>query len=106
MNAHFRGVGSKYIVELLDEGMRSVLRNYIIEQDCILSFPYLKEGRYCMRITSDANRNSIVDTGNLLEHRQPEMVKFADFAGDKFLMVPPSAELDQTIDLKILFGNE
>lgn len=106
LNAHFRGVGSKYIVELLDEGMRSVLRNYIIERDCTLSFPYLKEGRYCMRITSDANRNSIVDTGNLLEHRQPEMVKFADFAGDKFLAVPPSAELDQTIDLKILFGNE
>ncbi len=106
LNAIFTGVDGKYIVELLDEKMSKTLRSFVVNSDRILVFPYLKEGRYCLRITSDINENSVVDTGSLLEHRQPEMVKFALFSGEKFLNIPKSADLDQEIDIKALFGNE
>jgi hypothetical protein len=46
-----------------------------------------------------------VDTGNLLERRQPEQVKFVIFSrGGKFLELPKSTELDQTIDFVKMFG--
>ena len=105
LNLVCTGVNGKYIIDLLDESMKTILRNYIIDSDCTLPFPYLKEGRYCIRITSDLNRNSIVDTGNLLERRQPEQVKFVIFSrGGKFLELPKSTELDQTIDFVKMFG--
>ena len=100
------GVDGKYIVDLLDEKLKDVLRSYTIESDCTLKFPYLKEGRYCLRITSDLNRNGVVDTGSLLERRQPEQVKFVLFKGGKFLEVPPSAEIDQEINLQKLFADD
>lgn len=106
LRAILTGVDGKYIVELLDEKMAGTLRSFVINSDRTLVFPYLKEGRYCLRITSDGNENSVVDTGNLLEHRQPELVKFVLFSGDKFLTMPKSAELDQEIDIKAMFGNE
>lgn len=106
LNLICSGVKGKFIVDLLDERMKNILRNYIIDSDCTLEFPYLKEGRYCIRITSDLNRNSIVDTGDLLSHRQPEQVKFVLFSGGgKFLELPKSAELDQSIDFGKMFGD-
>lgn len=97
------GVDGKYIVDLLNEKRNSVLRSYIIESDCSLLFPYLKEGKYCIRITEDRNQNSIIDTGSVLEHRQPEKVVFYEVDGDSYLMIPASAELSQNIDLSTLF---
>ena len=93
-------------MDLLDEKLKDVLRSYTVESDRKLSFPYLKEGRYCLRITSDLNRNGVVDTGNLLEKRQPEQVKFVLFRDGKFLEVPPSAEIDQEIDIQKLFADD
>ena len=100
------GVDGKYIVDLLDEKLKDVLRSYTVESNRTLAFPYLKEGRYCLRITSDLNRNGVVDTGNLLERRQPEQVKFVMFKDGKFLEVPPSAEIDQEIDIQKLFADD
>lgn len=100
------GVDGKYIVDLLDEKLKDVLRSYTVESNSTLAFPYLKEGRYCLRITSDLNRNGVVDTGSLLERRQPEQVKFVIFKDGKFLEVPPSAEIDQEIDIQKLFADE
>ncbi|MCR5561081.1 MAG: Ig-like domain-containing protein [Bacteroidales bacterium] len=106
LTAVLSGVDGKYIVDLLDEGLKTILRSYTIDSDCNLAFPYLKEARYCLRITSDLNRNGVVDTGSLLERRQPELVKFVMFKDGKFLEVPPSAEITQEIDLRKLFANE
>jgi hypothetical protein len=53
--------------------------------------------------TSDLNRNSIVDSGSLLEHRQPEKVRFFKLKDDFRFEVMESAEIDQTIDLEALF---
>ena len=97
------GVNRKIIVDLLDEKRKSVLRQYIIDADCTLSFPYLKEGKYSIRITDDGNRNSIVDTGSLLERRQPELVIFVKFGENDFIEIPQSSEVEQTIEVNTLF---
>ena len=97
------GVDRKIIVDLLDEKRNSVLRSYVIDEDSTLPFPYLKEGKYSIRITDDGNRNSIVDTGSLLEHRQPEAVLFVSFGESEYIDIPAGAEIEQSVDVKSLF---
>ena len=96
-------VDRKIIVSLLDESRKKSLRTYIVDSDCILEFPYLQEGKYSIRITDDGNRNSIVDTGSLLERRQPEAVLFFSVGDKDYIESPPSAEVEQEIDIKTLF---
>ena len=68
-----------------------------------MSFPYLKKGKYAVRITFDDNKNSLVDTGDLLMHRQPEKVIFFKPSEDEeFLNLPAAAELTQIINVKEL----
>ena len=97
------GVDRKLIVDLLGEKRDRVLRSFITDCDGTLSFPYLKTGRYSIRITEDGNRNSIIDTGSLLERRQPETVVFLDFSGSEYLHIPASTELTQSVDVGALF---
>jgi len=104
INLVLTGVDNKYIVDLLDEKRTTVLRSYIVDKDQTLIFPYLKAGKYAIRITEDKNRNGLVDTGNLLEHKQPEKVKFYRLEDDKFLIdIPESTELEQNIDVVEMF---
>ena len=95
--------GNKYIVDLLDEKKSSILRSYIIDSDSVLNFPYLKKGKYSVRITEDLNRNGIVDTGNLLAHRQPEKVKFLMTKDSELFDVPERTEINQDLDLAEFF---
>ena len=97
------GVDRRLIVDLLPEKRDRVLRSYIVDQDQVLYFPYLKAGRYSIRFTVDDNRNSIVDTGSLLEHRQPESVVFLDFSGSQYIDIPASAEVSQPVPIASLF---
>ncbi len=99
------GVNNKYILDFMNEKKDNVIRQYIIDSDCTLTFPYLKSGKYCIRITEDVNRNSIVDTGSLLEHRQPEKVLFYKVSDNPLIDVPESAEIDQMIDIQTLFNS-
>ena len=55
-----QGVDGQLIVDLLNEKRDKVLRSYTISGDTELRFPYLKEGKYSIRITEDLNRNGIV----------------------------------------------
>ena len=103
LEAQMSGVDRKYIVDLLNEKRDKVLRSYIIDSDTTLLFPYLSEGGYCIRITEDSNRNSIVDSGSILEHRQPEKVKFYEVDGGKFIKIPAGAEVTQKINLSEIF---
>ena len=99
------GVHHKYIVDLLNEKRDKVMRSYIIENDTKLLFPYLKSGKYSVRITEDINKNGIVDTGNLLEHRQPEKVIFYKLRdGSEVLTIKESTEMEQRIDIGKLFA--
>ena len=97
-------VRNKYIVDMLNEKRDQVLRSYIIESDQTLSFPYLKAGKYSIRLTEDVNRNGIVDTGNLLERKQPEKVMFYKLDdGTAFIDIPEKTELTQSIDVGEMF---
>lgn len=104
MNLILSNVNNKYIVDLLNEKRNSVLRSYVIDSDQTLVFPYLKAGKYSIRITEDLNRNGIVDTGNLLEHKQPEKVRFYKLKDGTFLIdIPEMMELEQNIDVIEMF---
>lgn len=97
-------VNNKYIIDLLNEKRDKVMRSYVIDKDCTLPFPYLKSGKYSIRITEDVNRNGIVDTGNLLEKKQPEKVLFYKLEDGTFLIdIPEMMELEQSIDLAEMF---
>ena len=104
LRLRMEGVGGKYIVDLLDEKRDKVLRSYVIEADRVLDFPYLRAGRYSVRITEDLNRNGLVDTGDLLARRQPEKVRFYKLNGSDRIDIPERTELEQTIHLKTLFA--
>ena len=100
------GVSNKYIVDLLGEKRDKVLRSFVVESDQVLTFPYLKAGKYSIRLIEDVNRNGRVDTGNYSERRQPEKVKFYKLRdGTYILTIPESAEMDQKIDVAKMFGN-
>lgn len=104
LSVNMMNVRNKYIVDLLDEKRSDVLRKYIIENDQTLVFPYLKSGKYSIRLTEDVNRNGIVDTGNLLEHKQPEKVLFYKLEnGSDFIDIPEKTELSQSIDVGEMF---
>ena len=99
------GVRHKYIVDLLNEKRDQVLRSYTVTDDRVLTFPYLKTGKYSVRITEDLNENGMVDTGNYLEHRQPEKVKFYKLRDGSYVIdIPEATEMEQAIDIAKLFG--
>ncbi len=94
------GVKNKYIVHMLNGQKTNVLREYIVEKDAVLLFPYLKKGSYCIRITEDINRNGIVDTGSLLKHRQPEKVRFLKDGDKDTFEIPERSEIEQNLDVE------
>lgn len=101
-------VHEKYMVELVDEKRTKVFRTYHIDTASVLNFPYLKAGRYSVRITEDKNGNGQIDTGDLLGRKQPEKVKmyrFNDVVGNNaYIMdIPERTELIQSIDIGEMF---
>ena len=98
------GVGkNRYIFDLLNERRDKVIRSFIVDADRTLTFPYVQAGKYCVRITEDRNGNGLVDTGNVLERRQPEKVIFYKIK-DKFLLdIPERTEYVQQVNLEDLF---
>lgn len=101
-------VHEKYLIELVDEKRAKVYRSYLIDTTSVLDFPYLKAGKYSLRITEDKNGNGQVDTGSLLDRKQPEkvlMLKVNDSMGsDAYIMdIPERTELIQTIDIGEMF---
>ncbi len=98
-------VNNKYIVDLLNDKRDKVLRSYIVEKDSKLDFPYLKAGKYSIRITEDKNRNGMVDTGNVLEHKQPEKVIFYKLKDGTYVInIKESTEMEQNINISSLFA--
>ena len=97
-------VHNKYIVDMLNEKRDQTIRSFTVDSDTTLLFPYITAGKYSIRLTEDINRNGLVDTGNLLEHKQPEKVKFYRLEnGDMFIDIPEMTELEQGIDVGELF---
>ncbi len=104
MTLSLTGVSNKYIIDLLNEKRDKVLRSYIIDKDASLAFPYLKAGKYSIRITEDLNRNGLVDTGDLLKHKQPEKVRFYKLQDGTYIIdIPEMTELEQSINVTEMF---
>ncbi len=105
LTLNLSNVNNKYIVELLNDKRDKVLRSYIVEKDSKLDFPYLKAGKYSIRITEDKNRNGMVDTGNVLEHKQPEKVIFYKLKDGTYVInIKESTEMEQNINISSLFA--
>ena len=96
-------VRHRYIVDLLSEKRDKVIRSFIVDNDQTVFFPYVKAGKYCLRITEDSNRNGLVDTGSILEHRQPEKVMFFKIRDQFLIDIPERTEYVQKIDMEELF---
>ena len=95
--------GHRYLVDLLNEKRDKVLRSFLIRSDQTLTFPYVKAGKYSIRVTEDLNGNGLVDTGNLLEHRQPEKVRFFKIDDASVIDIPQRTEWEQDLDLVEVF---
>lgn len=96
-------VPCRIIIEMTDESDK-VIRTLTAVEDTQLSIPYVKAGKYKIRITRDINGNGYADTGNLLEKRQPEMVAFYQTSpGQSVLEIPESVEITQEINVESLF---
>lgn len=99
--------GKDYIVDLMDEKIAKVQRSFTIKKDGSLLFPYLKAGNYAVRITEDANGNGLIDTGCLLEHKQPEKVRLYKLKdGNHLLKIDEKTDVEQDIDLSVIFGEK
>ena len=96
-------VKHRYIIDLLSEKRDRVIRSFMVDSDQTIVFPYVKAGKYCIRMTEDSNKNGLVDTGNILEHRQPEKVKFYKIKDDFLLDIPERTEYEQKINMEELF---
>jgi hypothetical protein len=97
-------VNNKYIVDLLNEKRNQIIRSYVVDNEETLKFPYLRAGKYSIRITEDLNRNGLVDTGILLEHKQPEKVRFYKLEDGTFLIdIPEKTEIEQSVDVEEMF---
>ena len=97
------GVKNRYIIDMLGEKRDKVIRSFVIDKDQTVVFPYVKAGKYCIRITEDRNGNGLVDTGDVLEHRQPEKVMFYKLKDDFLLDIPERTEYTQKVNLEELF---
>lgn len=101
---NLQNVKYRYIVDLLTEKMDKVLDTYTLTSDGPVVFPYLKAGKYCVRLTQDINGNGRVDTGNLMAHRQPEKVKFYTLKdGNYVITLKEGTEMEQNLDVEKLF---
>ena len=97
-------VSNRYIVDLLSEKRDKVLRSYIVDKAETLTFPYITAGKYSIRFTEDLNGNGLVDTGNLLEHKQPEKVLFYKLEDGKDIIdIPEMSEVEQNINVSEMF---
>jgi hypothetical protein len=89
------------IIDLMNEGRTQVLRTHQVQTDSTVVIPYLKTGKYALRITGDTNGNGFWDTGNVTQRRQAEQVRMFRFpGGSSILELAEKMELTQTIDIE------
>ena len=96
-------VKNRYIIDLLSEKRDNVIRSFTVDADQTVYFPYVKAGKYCVRITEDRNGNGLVDTGSILEHRQPEKVMFFKVKDQFLIDIPERTEYVQQLNMEELF---
>jgi hypothetical protein len=96
-------VKNRYTIDLLSEKRDKVIRSFTVDSNGTVLFPYVKAGKYCVRITEDRNGNGLVDTGSILEHRQPEKVIFFKVKDQFLIEIPERTEYVQQLNMEELF---
>lgn len=96
---------SKYIVEIIDEKGKTVLRE---RRDITTGehyFHYLKAGIIRIRVIQDTNGNGVWDTGSLIGRRQPERVEmFVGPDGKEEITTKVNWELEFDVNMNDLFA--
>ena len=96
--------GKRYLIELTDDGCKKVYRKYEVLKDGEYYFPYLKEGKYSIRLTEDKNNNGLFDSGNLLKWQQAERMKLYKLPdGTKVIEIKEQMDILQDINLGAIF---
>jgi len=104
LSLNLSNVDSNYILDFLDENGHNILRSYTVNTSRTIEIPYLKPGKYLIRLTHDANGNGFADTGNLLGKKQPEKVRFFKVKHDTNIFeIPEAFDIEQDIDIKTIF---
>lgn len=104
LTLNISGTNGSHVVELTNQTRDKVFRTYKILKDTVLVFPYIQPGIYNIRITQDLNGNGILDTGNLIERRQPEKVRLMTLPNGKTMIeLKEGMELEQSVNLKEIF---
>ncbi|MBQ5864192.1 MAG: Ig-like domain-containing protein [Bacteroidales bacterium] len=102
-----QNVDNKYIIELISENRATVFRDYTISKDTSLLFPYLKEGKYSIRITQDINNNGVLDPGNVIYRKEPEKVTLFTLPdGNSVIELGQKTDLEQILDIKEIFNSK
>ncbi|NOY38614.1 MAG: hypothetical protein GXO83_13690 [Chlorobi bacterium] len=73
LKLNLKGISGQTII-LLQDVKGTLFRQTIVYADTSISFLYLKPNKYKVKAISDLNGNGKWDTGNYLQHRQPEPV--------------------------------
>lgn len=64
-----------YLIQIIDDSQRIFYENQVHGKSPEnLSLKLLSPGKYTLKVIKDENNNGIWDTGNLLNHRQPEKI--------------------------------
>jgi uncharacterized protein (DUF2141 family) len=64
-----------YVIQIVDDSQRLFYENHIHgKRPENFSLKLLQPGKYTLKVIKDENNNGIWDTGNLLNHRQPEKI--------------------------------
>lgn len=64
---------NNFILQLIDE-KETIYRQSIIHSDTTINYDFLDPKSYRLKIIEDLNNNNEWDTGNYLQHKQPERV--------------------------------
>ncbi|MFA6651546.1 MAG: Ig-like domain-containing protein [Bacteroidales bacterium] len=101
LTLNIQNVFTPVIIDLMNEGRTQVLRTHHVLADSTVMIPYLKAGKYALRITGDTNGNGLWDTGNVIQKRQAEKVRIFRFpGGGSLLELAEKMELTQTLDIE------
>ncbi len=73
LNVDFSVSQGQYIIQILDS-REKILRKKIIKTPGLFTFHYLLPGKYLIKAIHDRNGNGKWDTGDYLQHLQPEQV--------------------------------
>jgi len=67
--------GKSYIVQLIDD-QETVYRQSVFHSDTLINYEYLEPRSYRLKLIEDSNKNGEWDTGNYLNHLQPEKILY------------------------------